>query len=83
MCAVTRVICFWGELTPYKRWKRVFAFFGSLALVALSIAVVLFEQPVTWFHIVLALGLGSFSSLGLIASIWGCNRCVVRMFGDI
>lgn len=82
-CTVTSVVCYWGELTTYRPWKRVFAFFGSLALLAISISVVLFEQPLTWFYVVLALGLGLFSMLGLIASTWGCNRCVVRMFGNL
>jgi hypothetical protein len=30
----------------------------------------------------LAAFLALFSLLGLVSSIWGCDKCVVRMFGE-
>jgi hypothetical protein len=80
---VTRVVCFWGELTPYATWKRRLLPVFSLVPILLGAA--------TWYFgggwggwllevlagVVLLLGL-----LGIAAAIFGCNRCVVRLWGD-
>ena len=82
ICPLTKFVCFWGELTVYARWRRVLIFFGSLLLLCLPLALFLYEGPDSWMVYGLAAFLTLFSLLGLVSSIWGCNRCVVRMFGE-
>ncbi len=82
LCTITKFVCFWGELTTYARWRRVFMFFGSLLLLCLPVALFFYEGPGSWIVYGLAAFLALFSLLGLVSSIWGCDKCVVRMFGE-
>ena len=80
---MTEGLCFWGELTTYSPWKRWFLPWFSLVALAL-VAVVWLEQrqPANWLVFVLSTILLAFAATGIASSIWGCNRCVVRVWGD-
>ncbi len=57
-------------------------FFGSLLLLCLPVPLFFYEGQDSWMVYGLALFLVIISLLGLASSIWGCDRCVVRMFGE-
>jgi hypothetical protein len=75
-------ICFWGP-RPVKSWKRP-------ALFALSLPFVLGAIALWWYFggrgfaaiwpIVIAVAIGGF---GTVVSLFGCDECVARGFGEI
>jgi hypothetical protein len=85
LCSTTRFICFWGELRPYRPWRRVSLLICSLAI-ACGIAALFhffFGRPGNWFVWAIAAVMFPISILGMLAAIWGCNSCVVRLHGDV
>ena len=84
LCPTTKAICFWGELRPYATWRRIIVGVGGFVIAA-------FCSWFIWqFHaresglFVWALGLplGAVGLLGVAASVVGCDRCVVRLYGS-
>jgi hypothetical protein len=84
LCPITEGLCFWGERTSYTPWKRQLLPWLSLAAFTL-LAVVWLEQrrPPDWFIWVISTILLAFAVTGLASAFWGCNRCVVRVWGDV
>ena len=83
-CGIVKTVCFWGELTKYKSWKRTFLFVASLPL-AVGMCVLLiisFGNSKAWGLWLFGVPLLIFFSLGFLVSVIGCNKCVVRIFGD-
>lgn len=83
-CKVVNKVCFWGELTKYKPWKRAFLFFASPIMVFV-IPVLLYmarDHSDQWILWALGIPLLILGALGLLVSINGFNRCVVHLFGD-
>jgi hypothetical protein len=57
-------------------------FFGSILLLCLPVPLFFYQGPNAWMVYSIAAFLALFSLLGLVTSLWGCDRCVVRMFGE-
>ena len=75
---------FLGELTPYNPWqRRLLPWFSLVALVLLAIVWLEQRQPANWLVFVLRTILLAFAITGLASARWGCNRCVVRVWGDV
>jgi hypothetical protein len=84
LCPITEGLCFWGEQAPYTPVKRLLL--PLLSTVALALVVVVWsqrEQPTHWLVYVVSTILLAFGVTGLTSSLWGCNRCVVRLWGDV
>jgi hypothetical protein len=84
LCPITEGLCFWGEQAPYTLAKRRLLPF--LSMVALALVVVVWsqpQQPTHWLVYVLSTILMAFGVTGLTSYLWGCNRCVVRLWGDV
>ncbi|AEE22773.1 hypothetical protein Glaag_1826 [Glaciecola sp. 4H-3-7+YE-5] len=82
-CPVVDVVCYWGEM-PQERWKRPFIFIVTLlAEIALVYWMFFSNDPdaEVWLMKLIAIILGSFCGLGLVASIWGCDKCVAQVCG--
>ncbi|MEM7431646.1 MAG: hypothetical protein AAF351_06865 [Pseudomonadota bacterium] len=56
-------------------------FFASIGAGVLTSLVVVYEQPINVATMVLCGLLSAVGVLGVLTAIWGCDRCVVRMFG--
>lgn len=84
-CPAIRRICFWGELTPYRPWERPVLFLIGLGLFAGAGYFLLFTDEAQRSTVVRVLWplLGVFGLLGAAIAIFGCDRCVVRMWGDV
>ena len=85
LCATTRAVCFWGERTSYARWKRIMMLVISPLPLALAAALVYvsFGQSGSWFAWVLAVPVAAVGVFGFLAAIWGCDACVVRVWGEL
>lgn len=85
LCSVVNFLCFWGDM-PQAKWKRPTLFILSfIALVGGGYAVyyvVQSEGPIDIVTKSLCIFLGLVFLLGLITSVFGCNRCVARVFGS-
>lgn len=84
LCPVTEGLCFWGELKPYNPLQR--KLLPWLSVVALTILAVVWleqRQPANWLVWVISTILLAFAATGLASAFWGCNRCVVRVWGDV
>ncbi len=84
LCPVTEGLCFWGELKPYNPWYR--KLLPWLSVVALTIVAVVWleqRQPPNGLVFVISTILLAFAAAGFASAFWGCNRCVVRVWGDI
>jgi hypothetical protein len=82
LCPVTEGLCFWGEAAPYNPWKRTLL--PCLSLVALALVMTVWAQregPTPWLVYVISTILVAFAAVGFASSLWGCNRCVVRVWG--
>lgn len=85
LCPTVRFVCFWGELRPYAGWRRL-AVLIAASIFAIGIPTVLWltaNHPNAWELWLIAVPLFLFSVLGLLGAIWGCNSCVVRLYGDV
>jgi len=81
LCRVVPVICFWGP-RPEKRWKRPGLFAASVLITLLGAVVFAPNLPAAivlyaLFGFILAVGI-----FGIVVSVFGCNACVARTFGD-
>lgn len=69
---------------PQEKWKRPFLFVVTLlAEIALFYWVFLSADPDTevWLIKIIALIIAAFCGIGLVASIWGCDKCVAQVCG--
>ena len=48
----------------------------------IAVAAFLPDKPNSWILFSLAAALGVVALLGAAAALWGCNSCVVRLWGD-
>jgi len=82
LCGTVNTICFW-QAGPVKPWKRWVLLIGSVAVLLLgfSLASDLLQAPsiVGAFFALLILAMGAF---GIVVSLFGCDDCVARCFGD-
>jgi hypothetical protein len=84
-CGTTRFICFWGELQPYRRWRRASLFLLSVALVG-GIGTLFYffvSHGDNWILWLVGLPGLLLALLGVFVSLWGCESCVVRLHGDV
>jgi hypothetical protein len=82
LCPITEGLCFWGEQAPHDPWKRkILPWLSMAALALLLVAWVPQDRPPHWLAFVLSAVLLVFAAVGLASSLWGCNRCVVRVWG--
>ena len=83
-CPVTRFICFWGEINPYAPWRRSVLLVCSLLLTALYAGVMWFYGgEMNLFLWLISVPMLLVSLLGIAASLAACERCVVRLYGDV
>ena len=85
LCPTLRVICFWGERSQYAPWKRTTLLIGSPLMFAAVVAAAWFvaDEPRAWVLWLVCMPLGLLAIAGLASAIWGCNSCVVRVWGDV
>jgi len=81
LCRIVAKVCFWGP-RPERTWKRPILFVASLLITALGAVVFAPNLPnhlglYALFGFVFLMGI-----FGIVVSIWGCNACVARVFGD-
>lgn len=84
-CPIVKRVSFWGERTTYAPWKRTVVFIIA-AFFVLGISAVLWlgwSRPNMWAFALIGVPLLLVMALGAIVAIWGCNSCVVRMYGDV
>ena len=83
LCPATGFICFWGELKPYAPWRRWVLLACSVLLAALFGGILWFSSPeLHWVLWVISVSMVLISGLGVATSVVGCERCVVRLYGD-
>lgn len=82
-CAATRTICFWGEIRQYEPWRRTVCLWCSIALTILfgGVSFLIGTRP-PWILWLLTVPMLLVSLLGILVALNGCERCVVRMYGD-
>jgi hypothetical protein len=85
LCPITRFICFWGELRPYATWRRVVVLLcGLLGVVGIGTLFWYFAtREDAWSLWVFGAPFFLFFALGVVGAAWGCNSCVVRLYGDV
>ena len=80
-CGVVNTLCYWGP-RPIKSWKRPLLLVASVILTVggLAGAWIVFEQGlvVAFLSSILA----ALGALGIAVSLFGCNKCVARLFAD-
>lgn len=82
-CPATKAICFWGELRPYAPWRRWVLLACSVLLAVLFGGIMwYFTTKLNWLLWLISVPMFPVSLLGIAVSISGCERCVVRLFGD-
>jgi hypothetical protein len=82
-CKIVDVVCFWGEM-PKRKWKRPFVFIVSLSVLI----------GLTYWHFfssdleatetgakVISVIVSLMFLLGLISSVFGCDKCVAKVCG--
>jgi hypothetical protein len=77
------VVCFWGELAPYAPWKRKLLPWLALSLLV-GIAACFYvvrREPNSWVILLVAAPVLLGAPLGIASAIWGCDSCVVRLWG--
>ena len=81
-CRTTELICFWGELRPYRAWRRWVLFGCSLIIIAFFawLLAYFFDHPNAWTLWLIGLPMLLVSILGIVVSLSGCERCVVSSF---
>ena len=82
-CPATRFICFWGEINVYAPWRRLVLLVSSVLLAALFGGIMWFltSEPNLFLWLV-SVPMFLVSLLGIAASLAGCQKCVVRLYGD-
>jgi len=69
---------------PQAKWKRPFILIVCL-LAEIGVAYWMFfsvdQGAETWVAKVLAGIIASFCGLGIVAAIWGCDKCVAQVCG--
>jgi hypothetical protein len=81
-CGVVNTICYWGP-RPVKSWKRPVLLIGFVPVLAGCFAyawVMLQHQSIP--GAVLGLFLLAAGACGIVISLFGCDDCVARLFGD-
>jgi len=84
LCPAVQFVCFWGELRPHAKWRR-WVVLISASIFAIGIPPLLWfsaSNPNAWGLWLFAVPLFLFSILGLLGAIWGCDSCVIRLYGD-
>jgi hypothetical protein len=83
-CKVVNTVCFWGEM-PERKWKRPFVFVVSLlVLVGLTYWQFFSTDPeaMETGAKVISVVVGLMFLLGLISSVFGCEKCVAKVCGS-
>ena len=82
-CPATRFICFWGEINVYAPWRRLVLLGASILMAALFGGIMwFFASELNWLWWFLCIPMFLVSLLSIGASLVGCERCVVRLYGD-
>jgi len=84
-CKCVNTIYFWGD-RPQKQWKRPVLFVLSIVmLVGGGYIFSINEHPSSQepFTLVLLALMVILFILGLVVSVFGCNHCVAKLFGDV
>jgi hypothetical protein len=85
LCPTTRILCFWGELRPYAPWRR-FAVIVLSTLFLIGIGVLAWQfagHANQWVLWIVGIPVLLFSILGVLVAFWGCNACVMRLYGEV
>ena len=84
LCRTTKAVCFWPPGTPYTRRKRTLLPLVSAALLFLvALPWYVADGGPAWLLVTVSTMVGPLSLLGLAASYVGCDRCVIRLLGDL
>lgn len=81
LCPVVNKVCFWGPRAE-EAWKRPSLFVASIFITALGALVFVpnvLDSVATYVLYSFILVMGVF---GIVVSIFGCNACVARAFGE-
>lgn len=85
LCSINGLVCFWGDM-PQKKWKRpVLGVLSAVMLFGGGYAVhqvIINEGAQNIYFNALVGFLGCLALLGLVTSIFGCDRCVAKIFGS-
>ncbi len=81
-CGVVNTISYWGP-RPVKSWKRPVLLLISVPILAggFAFAWVMFQQQ-SIAGAVLGLFVLAAGACGIVISLFGCDDCVARLFGD-
>lgn len=82
LCPLVAKLSFWGP-RPERKWKRPGLFIASVLIAALSAFVFVtrvsdFAPTYALFAVLFVVGV-----FGITVSVFGCNACVARAFGDL
>ena len=92
LCRTSKAVCYWPVRRAYSPRRRIALFFASLLILLLpggffyllaTQPVLLLAQTGWWLLLGLSIIGTAMSLMGIAASLWGCNGCVVRMFGTL
>jgi hypothetical protein len=77
-------VCFWRPGTPYNRKKRTLLPILSAALLFLvALPWSVNDTGPAWLLVSVSVMVGPLALLGLATAYLGCDRCVVRLLGDL
>lgn len=81
-CGTVNTLCYWGP-RPVKAWKRPALLVGSVPIIvgSLAIAWAIFGQSI--IGVILGLFMSAVGAFRVVISLFGCDECVARFFGDI
>jgi hypothetical protein len=83
-CKTVSVICFWGDM-PVKKWKRPFIFIASVLILSALVYWQFFSgdlEAAETSSKIISIIVGAMFLLGLITSIFGCDKCVAKVCGS-
>jgi hypothetical protein len=77
-------VCFWRAGTPYTRWKRtLLPVLSAVLLFLIAVTWAVDGSAPAWLLVTVSATIGPLAVLGLAAAYLGCDRCVIRLLGDL
>jgi hypothetical protein len=84
LCKTTKAVCFWRPGTPYNRRKReLLPILSAILLFLVALPWYVADSGPAWLLVIVSTMVGPLAVLGLAAAYLGCDRCVVRLLGDL